>query len=246
MSARRRKKKSVVQKAKPYLLKGLRILAAVALIGPPLGVLVFSILPVPLTPLMAFRLADGQGLVRVSVPLSKISPELILAVIASEDQRFCLHDGFDWKAIDLAAAQNASGKPLRGASTITQQTAKNVLLWPGRDWFRKGLEAYSTLFIEALWSKSHVLETYLNVVEWGPGIYGAEAAARYHFGKTAGTLDAGEAARLAVILPAPRDWKANPPGPYIRERARLIEARMRQVRSQGLARCVLGLRQGLG
>ena len=242
MAGRRRKKQSFGAIARPYLLGGLRILALIALIGPLLGALIFAVLPVPLTPLMAFRLMDGQGLVRVPVKLPQISRNLVLAVIASEDARFCLHNGFDWDQIDKASRDNADGARLRGASTISQQTAKNVFLWPGRDWIRKGLEAYTTFFIEALWSKRHILETYLNVIEWGPGIYGAEAAARYHFGKTAGTLDAEEAARLAVILPDPRHWQANPAGDYVRERARVIEARLHAIEAQGLARCVFAPR----
>ena len=236
MSARRWR--NVVALARPWFSRGLLILLGVAILTPPLGALLFAALPVPMTPLMVVRLMSGQGLVRVPVPLAAISPDLVKAVIASEDSRFCLHDGFDWAAIDKASAKNARGKRLRGASTITQQTAKNVFLWPGRDWIRKGLEAYTTVFIEALWSKPHIMETYLNVVEWGPGIYGAEAAARYHFGKTAGTLSAEEAARLAVILPDPRHWRANPPGPYIRARAQVIEARLHKIDAQGLARCV--------
>jgi monofunctional biosynthetic peptidoglycan transglycosylase len=236
LTARRRKKKSWAERLKPVLFAALRVMLLIVVLGPPVGALLFAVLPVPMTPLMAFRLMDGQGLVRVPVPLSQVSRNLVLAVIASEDARFCAHHGFDWNQIDKASQRNAEGGALRGASTISQQTAKNVFLWPGRDWIRKGLEAYTTFFIETLWSKTHILETYLNIAEWGPGIYGAEAAARYHFGKTAATLSEDEAAQLAVLLPDPRHWR--PSGPYVRERAQTIAARLREIDAHGLARCV--------
>ena len=239
--ARRRKAaRSFFDAIRPPLLRGLAITAVAALIIPPLAMAVLAVVPVPITPLMMVRQVQGEGLVRVPVPLSEISPALVRAVIASEDTRFCLHDGFDWQAIDKAKRENAEGGRLRGASTISQQTAKNVLLWPGRDWLRKGLEAYTTFFMERLWSKRRIMETYLNIAEWGPGLYGAEAAARFHFGKTAGTLTDEEAARLAVILPDPRRWPAGKPTGYVAGRASAILARMREVKAQGLARCVLG------
>jgi monofunctional biosynthetic peptidoglycan transglycosylase len=239
---RRRLSKSL----RPYLAWGrlfvLRLVLALTLLAvlvPPLAMAVFAVVPVPMTPLMMVRQVEGQGMVRVPVPLEAISPALVRAVIASEDTRFCLHRGFDWQAIGKAEQENGEGGRLRGASTISQQTAKNVLLWPGRDWLRKGLEAYTTFFMEHLWSKRWIMETYLNVAEWGPGLYGVEAAARFHFGKTAGTLSDEEAARLAVILPDPRRWPANKPTGYVAGRARVILARMSEVRAQGLARCVL-------
>lgn len=234
----KRKQRSMWERIRPGLFLALRALALLAFLGPPLGAAIFAVLPVSTTPLMAVRLMAGQSYIRSPVPLSKISPDLIRAVIASEDAQFCRHRGFDWAQITKASRDNADGGRLRGASTISQQTAKNVFLWPGRDWIRKGLEAYTTVFIEALWSKSRILETYLNIAEWGPGIYGAEAAARYHFGKTASSLNASDAALLAVILPDPIKWRANPAGPYVRARARIIEARLSQVTIQGLARCV--------
>jgi monofunctional biosynthetic peptidoglycan transglycosylase len=225
--------------AQPYVLRGLALLVMAGVLIPPLAMAVFAVVSVPITPVMMVRQAEGEGLVRVPVPLREIAPALVRAVIASEDTRFCLHDGFDWNAIGKASKENAEGTKLRGASTISQQTAKNVLLWPGRDWLRKGLEAYTTFFMERLWSKGRIMETYLNIAEWGPGLYGAEAAARFHFGKTAGTLSDEEAARLAVILPDPRRWPANKPTGYVAERARTILARMDEVKAQGLARCVL-------
>ena len=150
--------------------------------------------------------------------------------MASEDAKFCLHHGFDWDAIGEAWRRYRHGLGhLRGASTISMQTAKNVFLWPGRDWVRKGLEAYFTALIELFWGKARIAEVYLNVVEWGPGIYGAEAAARHHFHKAAASLSVAEAAHLAAILPDPLEWSAGRPGPHVREQAATIRARMDDV-----------------
>lgn len=179
-------------------------------------------------------------MVRSPVELGAIAPTLRYAIIAAEDQRFCLHHGFDWDEIKRAMSERRRADRPRGASTITQQVAKNVFLWSGRSWIRKGFEAYFTVFIEAFWTKRHILETYLNIAEWGPGIYGAQAAARYHFGTTAGRLSASQAARLAAILPNPLQWSAEPAGPYVRAQAQVIENRMRKVAASGLARCVGG------
>lgn len=220
----------------PPLRRFLVLIALTLALLPPFAVAIFAVVPVPLTPLMILRLIDGRGLMRVDEPLDRISPALIDAVIASEDARFCLHHGFDWKAIRAAGEANLKGDALRGASTISQQTAKNVFLWPGRDWVRKGAEAYTTFFMEHLWSKRRILMTYLNVIEWGPGIYGAEAAARYHFQTSAKNLTATQAARLAVLLPNPIEL--TPDDLYVIGRAGTIERRMGQIRSQGLDRCV--------
>ena len=145
-------------------------------------------------------------------------------------------------AIQKALDHNAEGGRIRGGSTISQQTAKNVFLWPGRDWVRKGLEAGYTVLIETVWSKRRIMEVYLNVVEWAPGVYGAQAAARHWFGKDAEDLTPREAARLAAILPAPRRYQAAAPGPYVRRRAARIQAAMGTVRGQGLDACVVGRR----
>jgi monofunctional biosynthetic peptidoglycan transglycosylase len=144
------------------------------------------------------------------------------------------------EAIQKALDHNAEGGRMRGGSTISQQTAKNVFLWPSRDWVRKGLEAGYTVLIETVWSKRRIMEVYLNVVEWAPGVYGAQAASRHWFGKDADELTAREAARLAAILPAPRRYKAASPGPYVRRRASRIQAAMGTVRGDGLNACVLG------
>ena len=154
----------------------------------------------------------GEGLDYQWRGLKQISPHLVDAAIAAEDARFCSHHGFDMEAIQKALDHNAEGGRIRGGSTISQQTAKNVFLWPGRDWIRKGLEAGYTVLIEAVWSKRRIMEVYLNVVEWAPGVYGAQAASRHWFGKDARDLSPREAARLAAILPAPRRYQAAAPG----------------------------------
>lgn len=177
----------------------------------------------PATPLMLLRLAEGYGLHKTWVPLGRVSPELIRAVLAGEDERFCLHHGFDWAAIATAWHHDERGRgPLRGASTISMQTAKNVFLWPSRDWLRKGLEAYFTGLIELAWGKRRILETYLNVVEWGPGLYGAEAASLHYFRKPASALTAAEAARLAAALPDPLDRSPRQPDHEVRNRSAFI------------------------
>ena len=199
----------------------------------------------PPTFLMVSRALEGEGLSYRWRSLDDISPRLVQAVIASEDSTFCAHNGFDMKAIERALQANAraekrgSGR-IRGGSTISQQTAKNVFLWPGRDWIRKGLEAGYTVAIETVWGKRRIMEVYLNVAEWAPGVYGAEAAAQHWFGKSADALTAREAARLAAILPSPRRYSASSPGPYVRRRTSRIQAAMGTVREQGLAACVAG------
>ncbi|WP_434623038.1 monofunctional biosynthetic peptidoglycan transglycosylase [Azospirillum sp. B2RO_4] len=199
---------------------------------------VYRFVPPPATPLMLIRALGGSGLSRDWEPLERISPALAEAVIASEDTGFCGHGGFDWAAIEDAFEDNEEGKRLRGGSTISQQTAKNAFLWPDRSWTRKGAEAWFTLLIESLWSKRRILEVYLNIVEWDDGVYGAEAAARHHFHKSAAALTRREAALLAVVLPNPRNWSPSRPGPYVARRAGVIERRMAVVRRDGLADCV--------
>lgn len=209
------------------------------------GVVAYAVLPPPVTFLMASRLVGGEGLSYRWKGLNDISPRLVEAAIAAEDSTFCAHHGFDMKAIERALQANARVEKrgrgrIRGGSTISQQTAKNVFLWPGRDWIRKGFEAGYTVLIETVWGKRRIMEVYLNVAEWAPGVYGAEAAARHWYGKSARDLTAREAARLAAILPAPRRYQAASPGPYVRRRASRIQAAMGTVRNDGLAGCVLG------
>jgi monofunctional biosynthetic peptidoglycan transglycosylase len=200
-----------------------------------LGV-VYRFVPVPVTPLMVMRLFEGEGLHKTWVPLKQISPALRQSVIASEDNLFCEHDGFDWKAFNKAFDQwqkrmegEEGGGPIKGGSTISQQVAKNVFLLPHRGVWRKVLEAPLTMMIEHLWPKQRILEIYLNVAEWGPGIYGAEAAARSHFHTSAKNLTRQQAALLAAILPNPRNWSARRPGPYVASRSRAIVRRTYQL-----------------
>lgn len=198
-----------------------------------LWVLVYKFVPVPYTPLMAIRAIEGDAKYQTRhdwVPIEEISPYLQLAVVCAEDQTFISHSGFDTEAIEKALEYNEKGKKIRGASTISQQTAKNVFLWPDRTWFRKGLEAYFTVLIETLWSKERILEVYLNSIEMGPGVFGAEAAAQYWFTKSAKNLRLENAAAIAAILPSPQRYSANPPGSYIARRTQWI---MRQMRYYG-------------
>ncbi len=162
--------------------------------------------------------------------LEKMPPHLIRAFVAAEDQRYFSHSGFDWKAIRKAFRRNRSESRMRGGSTITQQTAKNVFVWPQRSWVRKGLETYFTLLIEAFWSKRRIMEVYLNVAELGDGIYGVEAAARHYFDRPAHKLTREQSALLAAVLPNPLRWSAARPTPYIRERQRWILRQMQWVR----------------
>jgi monofunctional glycosyltransferase len=199
----------------------------------------YRFVPPPITFLMIERLFEGHGLHRQWRPLSQMSPALPRAVIAAEDQRFCEHNGFDFDAIEKAMAHNER-RPgrIRGGSTISQQTAKNVFLWPQRSYVRKGLEAYFTVLIETLWGKRRIMEVYLNTVEWGPGLYGAEAAAHRNFGVGADRLNAAQAARLAAILPSPLKWRAATPGPYVQRRSRKIGVASGTVRRDGLSDCL--------
>jgi monofunctional biosynthetic peptidoglycan transglycosylase len=187
-------------------------------------VLALKVLPVYFTPLIGIRTlnqvyAEKKVVLNKDwVPIEEISPYLCLAVIASEDQKFLNHNGFDWEALGSAMADYKTGKRLRGGSTISNQTAKNVFLWPGRNFVRKGLEAYFTVLIELFWSKERILEVYLNVIEMGDGLYGAEAAAQRYFKKPASELTRQEAALIAAILPNPIRWRADHPTAYIKKR----------------------------
>lgn len=189
----------------------------------------YSVVPPPATLLMLWRLVGGHGLHKDWETYDNISPNLARAVIAAEDAKFCEHRGFDWESIEKAWKRNQQGKRVRGGSTISNQTAKNVFLWPDRSYLRKGVEFYFTGLIELMWSKKRILEVYMNVVEFGPGIYGAEAAAQAHFKKSAKDLTRREAALLAAVLPNPIRWSASKPTSYIRGRAGTIQARMNDV-----------------
>ncbi len=175
---------------------------------------------------MLIRKVEGEAMERRWMPIAAISPELLRAVVVSEDARFCSHHGFDWDSLGQAVDTYENGGRLRGASTLSMQTAKNVFLWPGRSFLRKGLEAGFTVLIEALWGKRRILEIYLNVVEWGHGLYGAEMAAQRYFHRSAHDLTRRQAAALAAVLPNPRRFSPVAPTPFIQSRIRTIEARM--------------------
>ena len=194
--------------------------------------------PPPGTFLMAGQVIGGTNVRQRWVPLEEISPHLISAVIAAEDQRFCQHSGVDTAAIQKAYQEYKDGEGLRGGSTITQQTAKNVFLWNGGGIIRKVPEAWMAFVIDAVWGKRRVMEVYLNVAEWGDGLFGAEAAARVRFGKSAAQLTRQEAALLATVLPSPNKWRVDPPGPYVQQRSRRTLRQMQNVERDGLAKCI--------
>lgn len=215
-------------------------LALVFVVGTVLQVLVLRFVHPPLSMVMIERqagaLLQGDWGFRLAYDwrgLERIAPSLPMSVVAAEDQRFAVHDGFDFKAIEKAREQNAKGRKLRGASTITQQVAKNLFLWQGRNWVRKGLEVWYTVLIEALWPKERILEMYVNIVEFGDGVYGAQAAARHFWHVDAARLTPAQSARLAAVLPAPRRWNAGKPGPYVQRRADWIQRQVRQLGGTG-------------
>ena len=210
----------------------------ILLVPAPILLLIFRFLPIPGTPDMLRSLAMGKGASYAWT--DDISPRLERAVIGAEDQNFCTHNGFDWVNINKAMADHKRHpkKPMRGASTISQQTARTLFLVPMRSWIRKGLEAYLTVMIEALWPKKRIMQAYLNLVDWGDGIFGAEAAASAYFGTDAASLTSEQAARLAAILPNPHKWKAARPGRYVRRRTGMLQGRGAMVMRDGLNFCV--------
>lgn len=218
---------------------GFALVAIFLIIGPILVVSVYRFVPPPITYLMVERMFEGRGFDRRWRPIKQMSPVLTRSVIAAEDAKFCEHHGFDFNAMQKAMEHNEDSKRIRGGSTISQQTAKNVFLWPDRSYVRKGLEAYFTLLIEGLWGKQRIMEVYLNSVELGPGVYGVEAASQRYFHHSARTLNPAEASRLAAVLPNPLKWSAADPGAYVRKRTGRIDARSGTVSRGGLADCVL-------
>jgi monofunctional biosynthetic peptidoglycan transglycosylase len=199
-------------------------------------VLLFKFVPVPFTPLMGIRALEhnsaGKDMIcsHEWVPIDEISLNLQKAVIASEDGRFLEHSGFDFEAMQKAFKNNSKGKKLKGGSTISQQTAKNVFLWQGRSYVRKGLEAYYTVLIELVWGKKRIMEVYLNSIEMGDGVYGAEAAAKHWYRKDASSLTRYEAAGIAAILPSPRRYKASNSSSYINRRKAKISREISYVK----------------
>lgn len=199
-------------------------------------VLLFTVVPVPYTGLMLERQLEAwwQDNPRYQrrhqwVALEKISRHVLQAAVASEDQKFLEHHGFDMQAIEKALVYNSKGTKVRGASTISQQTAKNVFLWSGRSWFRKGLETGLTVLIEGVWGKSRILEIYLNSIEFGPGVFGVEAAAQQYFNRSAAQLTAQQAALLVTVLPNPHRFLLQRPSPYMRKRQLWVQKQMRQL-----------------
>lgn len=197
----------------------------------------YKFVPVPITPLMVIRLYEqatdsekSMKLYKDWVSMDKISKNAPQAVIASEDQKFMTHNGFDWDEMKKVWENNKQGKKVRGASTISQQTAKNVFLWPGRNLIRKGLEAYFTFLIEFIWGKERIMTVYLNVIEMGEGIYGIEAAAQHNFQKPAEKLSRNESALIAAVLPNPRRWTPSRPTPYILGRQAWILRQMNNLK----------------
>jgi monofunctional biosynthetic peptidoglycan transglycosylase len=206
------------------------------------AVVLLRFLPVPYSAIMAQRRveawADGKPYRALHrwTPLDQIAPSMGVAVIAAEDQNFPDHFGFDWQAIEKAIAHNERSRRKRGASTVSQQTAKNLFLWESRSWVRKGVEVYFTLLLETLWPKRRILEVYLNIVEFGDGVYGVEAASRKFFGRSASALSPGQAALLAAVLPSPHRFRADAPSPYLRGRQEWILGQMRMLGGEQVVR----------
>ena len=210
------------------ILRFIRNLLLFFVLSTILAVIAYRFIPVYITPLMAIRCTEqiihGEkpSLKHAWVPLNEISKQLPMAVIASEDNRFATHNGFDFVEIQKAVKENENRKKKRGASTISQQTAKNVFLWPKSSWVRKGFEVYFTVLIELCWSKERIMEVYLNSIEMGKGIYGAQAVAKYHFNTTAQKLTAGQCALIAASLPNPIRFNSGKPTPYLLKRQQQI------------------------
>ena len=198
-------------------------------------VVLFKFVPVPVT---ATMLMDENGTTKDWTSLSNIDRNMVGAVIAAEDGKFCTHDGFDREAIENAMRRNAEGGRIRGGSTISQQTAKNVFLWQGGGYFRKGLEAWFTFLIEQIWGKRRIMEVYLNVAETGIGTYGVEAGARRYFGISAGSLSRIQAARMAAALPLPKERSVKNPGGWLARHGNTISKRTGVVGRDGLDACV--------
>ena len=224
---------------KPWIRRALAVVFFFSVPAPVLLLLIFRFLPIPFTAQMLIDLATLKPVHYAWREASDMSPYLGRAVIGSEDQEFCNHNGFDWKELGEAWRDYTKHhKPLRGASTLSQQTAREIFLTPIHSFLRKGVEAWLTVLIEALWPKQRILITYLNVVDWGHGNYGAEAAAQSYFGVPASRLTQSQAARLAAVLPSPDRLKADRPGPYIRQRTGTLVSRQHEVVRDALDWCV--------
>lgn len=225
----------------PFVGKILKWIVVAFFASTILSVVALKFVPVYFTPLMFIRAAQqvGEGnfpkMHHRWVPIEKITVNMPTAVMASEDQRFLIHYGFDFDAIQKAAKHNKTSKTKHGASTISQQTAKNVFLWPGRSWIRKGFEMYFTVLIEFIWGKERIMEVYLNSIEMGDGIYGVDAVAEDNFGKSASTLSKRNCALIAATLPNPRRFSSKEPSSYMLKRQRFIVGQMKWVKWEGKA-----------
>ena len=229
--SRRPRRKITVGRVIVWIIKAVLIFIAVTL----LQVCIYRFVPVPFTLTMLF---DPNGMTKDWTSLSSIDPDMPRAVIAGEDAKFCTHHGFDVAAIEKAYKRNARGGRIRGGSTISQQTAKNVFLWQGGGYVRKGLEAWYTVLIETIWGKRRIMEVYLNVAETGIGTYGVEAGAQRYFGHSADRFSPGEAARLAAVLPLPKKRSVVAPSGFTRRHGNAIARSARAVRGQGLDDCL--------
>lgn len=229
----RKKKKA---KRRPLLRRALRLVTRVVLLVVLIAVAWIALYAVVAPPVTPYMITEGRrldSLQQVWRPMEEISPHLARAVVAAEDADFCLHWGFDMNAIRAAISQGAQ----RGGSTISQQTVKNAFLWQGRSWARKALEALMTPVMEAIWTKRRVLEVYLNIVEFDEGIFGAEAAAQHYFGISAADLNRAQAARLAAVLPNPRERSASSPSQATRHRAARIADGAATISADGRDAC---------
>ena len=222
------KKRSLFARIRRFMLRALLVF----LIGSILWAFAYRWINPPGTWLMVRNAIAGAPIEKDWVDLDEMTPNLAYAAIAAEDGRFCFHHGFDFDAIEKAREANAKGRKLRGGSTISQQTAKNVFLWPERSWLRKGLEAWFTVLIETLWPKRRIMEVYLNVAEWGPGVYGAQAASQTYFSKDADALTRTEAARLVSILPSPKKWSPTNPQRRVARKSRVVRRSLGAVRNE--------------
>jgi monofunctional glycosyltransferase len=231
----RARRRSLPRRIAVFLFKALLLLILASV----LWVLAYRFVNPPITFTMIGDWRDGRGATRQWMPIEQIDRDMVRAVIAGEDSKFCAHRGFDAQAIEEAMRRNArGGSVIRGGSTISQQTAKNAFLWQGGGWFRKGMEAWFTLLIEAMWDKRRIMEVYLNVAETGIGTYGVNAGAQRYFGRDASSLSASEAARIAAVLPLPKRRAAVAPTGFTRRYGNMIAARMATVRRDGLDACV--------
>ena len=207
-------------------------------IGLHLYAIALRAIPVPGTILMGQRALSGETIRKDWTPIENISPHLPRAIMGGEDSRFCEHSGIDFKAIKSAFEDNADGGRRRGGSTISQQTSKNVFLWNGGGYARKALEAWAAIYTNTVWGKRRTMEIYLNVAEWGDGIFGAEAAAQARFGKSAKDLTPREAALLAAVLPSPNKWRIDPPSDFVGGRAFTLMQRAEVIRTSRYDACL--------